>query len=365
MTGGPVDVAGRPVTLVCSCVRDPAALLGPRTVLAPGADAVRDGDLVLVRALTGTGAYDHVEDQGGTPVRVHAGDEFVAVLGTRRSGTNLVGEVPAGPLGQGDRLDLVAQGGLVAVCTAVPRYYAPALPLEVVGFPTGPDGRVCNLGDAPVVPVGPPGPLRPGPPLLVVCGTSAEVGKTTLACTVTRAVAARRQGVRIALVKACGTGRARDLAAYREAGADTVTDFVDGGLVSTYGVGAERFRAVLAALVEHAAARADLVIVEIGGDFLDARAPEALALLSEAGAEVAMVVNDAMGALEGLRRLANLGRRPLAVATLRQNPAALAERLGQPAERVIHPADEERAAHLVLPLVDRLGAARTADRVSR
>lgn len=357
------QVDGRPVRLVCSCVRDPATALGPGTRLATGVPGVRPGDLVLVRCLSDTGAYDHVEDEHGTDVRLRAGDEFVAVLGTRRSGTNLTGEVPDGPLRAGRRLDLVAQGGLVAVVGTVPAYYGrPALAVEVVAVPTDARGQVRNLDDAPVVPVGPDAPVPPAAPLLVVCGTSAEVGKTTLAGTLCRVVTAERPDLRTAAIKACGTGRARDLISHREAGYGTVTDFVDAGLASTYGVPAARFRAVLATLLRHCDARADLLVVEVGGDLLEACAPEALVLLAGAGAEFLLVVNDAMGALEGLRRLDALGRRPLAVGTLRQNPRSLAARLAMPPREVLHPGDEEALRPLLAPILARAAAtARTPE----
>jgi hypothetical protein len=348
MNGWRSTVAGQPVKLVCSCVRNPGPLLDGDVWLAPTDPAPRDGDLVVVRCLDSTGAYDHVEDQAGAPVKLYRGDVFLAVLGTRRSGTNLIGEIPPDSLQAGSRLDLVAQGGLVARCMAVPAYYGShALPVECVAFPAAPSGLVRNIADAPLVPVRHTRPPSTTRPLVFVCGSSAEVGKTTVVCGLNIAAKTRDPTVRTAAVKVCGTGRARDVLHYRAANYDVVTDFVDAGLPSTYRVPQRWFQSMVHTLVEYSADRADLVVVEIGGDLLEARAPEALEVMAELGGTCVLMVNDAMGALEGLRRLAALGLDPLLIGTLRQNPIALADRLGKPPDQITEPGDARALGRFV------------------
>jgi hypothetical protein len=338
-------VAGEDVKLICSCVRNASALLDGREKLVPVNPAPRDGDLVLVRCLDGKGAYDYVEDETGAAVRLYRGDVIVGVLGTRRSGTNLVGEVPDRPLATGDRLDLVAQGGLVATCVAVPAYYGlPALPMEVVGFPG--NDRIVNIADAPVIPILDTGATPVAIPILFVCGTSAEVGKTTMVCHFSIAAKQRRPGLRTAAIKACGTGRARDRLHYLAANYDVTADFVDAGLASTYRVPAERFRGMLRTLIHHCADRADVVVVEIGGDLLEGRAPEALEIMAELDAPCVLMANDAMGAADGLRRLDALGRRPLRIGSLKQNPLSLADRLAVAPEMIVEPGDLAACARL-------------------
>jgi hypothetical protein len=333
-------VAGHRVKLICSCVRNADTLLPGGTTLAPVSPAPRAGDLVLVQCLDSTGAYDHVEDQAGRAVKLYRDDLLVVTLATRRSGTNLVGEVPAGALAVGDQLHLVAQGGLVATCVAVPEYYGSrALEVSVVGFPATAAGRVVNIGDAPVIPVRGTWPERVDRPVLFVCGTSAESGKTAMACNINIAARWRHPGIRTAAIKACGTGRAADYLKYVAANYDVVTDFVDAGMPSTYDVPADRFRAMLHTLIRHCAERADLVVVEIGGDLIEARAPEALEIMAELDAHCVLMVNDAMGAMEGLRRLRAIGRQPLMIGTYRQNPRALADRLDLAPERVASSGD--------------------------
>lgn len=339
-----------PIKLTSSCVRAPDLLL-PESMAWTGTLAEpRDGDLVLVRCLASTGAYNQIEDLGGMPVRVYAGDLVLLVLATRRSGTNLIGEVPAGPLRAGDRLDLVAQGGLAARCTAIPAYYgASALPLEIVAFPVDASDTVLNLDQAPLVPHGMHAGLRK--PTLFVCGTSAEVGKTTAVCNLNLVLKARWPTLRSAAIKACGTGRSKDGLNYRAANYDIVVDFVDAGLPTTYNVPELRFRNMLQSLLAHCHERADIVVVEMGGDFLEAQAPVAIEMMVRQHAHCIMMVNDAMGAMEGLRRLRSMGTAPLLIGTFKQNLHALAMRLGVPTEQVADSADAgalERVLKMVL-----------------
>jgi len=353
MNGWRSRVAGHPVKLICSCVRNASALLDGCERVALTDPAPRDGDLVIVRCLESTGAYDHVEDEAGAPVKLYCGDVIVALLGTRRSGTNLIGEVPTRPIAAGDRLDVVAQGGLIATCMSVPAYYGTrAMPVEVVGFPADTDGTVRNIDQASVIPIRETRKHPIGTPLLFVCGTSAEVGKTTFVCNFNVVVKETEPGLRTAAIKACGTGRAKDCLNYRAANYDVVTDFVDAGMPSTYGVPESKFRDMLHTLIEHCQERADLVVVEIGGDFLEARAPEALDVMVELNGECVMMVNDAMGAIEGLRMLRALDRQPLVIGTFKQNLRALADRLGVPADRVVNSSD---AAALRLVLAELMG----------
>ncbi|WP_374672598.1 hypothetical protein [Acidovorax temperans] len=336
---------GSNIKLVTSCVRNPAQQLPANMRWSKLNIAPRDGDLVLVRCLDSKGAYNQAEDLNGMPIRLYEGDLLLLVLATRRSGTNLIGEIPAGPIETGHRLDLVAQGGLVAQCVDLPAYYGThALPLEVVAFATSEDGRILNLDYAPVVPLLPLDAPYPIKPTLFVCGTSAEVGKTTAVCNLSLALKNYNPKLRTAAIKACGTGRAKDSLHYRAANYDVVTDFIDAGLPSTYNISEEKFRQTLKSLVTHSSEHADFVVVEIGGDFLEAQAPTALAMMAEMNAHCIMMVNDAMGAMEGMRRLRELGRTPLMVGTFKQNLRALALRLELPASQV---ADSSDAAALL------------------
>ncbi|HVT59434.1 MAG TPA: hypothetical protein VHR45_13660 [Thermoanaerobaculia bacterium] len=331
-----------------SCVRDRMLRrrLGRRRQLVSANLAPREGDLVVVRALSDAGAYTVMENLEGREVRLYAGDVVVGVLGTRKSGKNPTGIVPQRPLRRGDVLGLVAVGGLIAETTCTPRYYGGGtLPVEIVGFPSL-EGRPANLVDGRSRFGGES--LRPERQVLFVAGTSAEVGKTTFLCQAVRCLKRRGAPEGVGAIKACGTGRLRDLLRYADAGASLTVDFVDAGLPSTYNVESGDYTLVLERLVGFSQARAAITLVEVGGDLLEARAPEAIGLARRLRAPVILCVNDAMGALAGCEQLRAAGVEDVTIASMHQNNAALAERLG--VGKVVDPQSPEEVGAVVARL---------------
>ncbi|HEV2150643.1 MAG TPA: hypothetical protein VGR37_24810 [Longimicrobiaceae bacterium] len=331
-----------PIKLWCSNVRSAGfreRLLRHATVLSV-IDRPREGDLVIARALSSEGAYRQMEDPSGREVRLYQGDVVVGVLGTRKSGTNLVSIVPAGPLCAGDVVELAAVGGLLGTVTFTPRYYGGrALPMEVVGFFSLGGGVAANLREGQCVPPAPEGSAPDGAPVFVT-GSSAEAGKTTFVCEAIQAIRQDAPGLRVAAIKACGTGRLRDLLRYADAGAHYVTDFVEAGWPSTYNLDPDTYRSVLEELVDAAARRADVVFVEMGGDLLEAGAPTAVEVAGRRAAPMVYVVNDALGAIAGLEILGRSGMTRVVVASMRQNQHALAQRLELPL--VVDPEDRDQ-----------------------
>ena len=343
----PVVPSDSQIKVISSCIRRPESFDLTSAALVESNSTPKDGDVVLVRCLDDKGAYDTVEDWRGVGVKLGRGDVFVGVLGTRRSGTKLTGVVPTGTVKCGDRLDLIAIGGQVAQATSKARYAAAqALPLEVVGFFSGPRGKIANIADARIVePSRSPEAFDPAR-IFVVAGTSAEAGKTTFVCNFNIGLKKVKPGLKTAAIKACGTGRPKDSMVHRRANYDTVVDFVDAGWPTTYAIGADDYLKLLSGMLRYALAKAEIVVVELGGDFLDARAPEALSYLMGMGARCGMVVNDAMGALEGMRRLRAMGANPFAVSCFQQNLFAMAQRLEMPEERVMDSKDDEAMERL-------------------
>lgn len=335
------------IKVVSSCIRRPESFDLSAAALVDGNPSPKDGDLVLVRCLDSKGTYDSVDDWRGIGVRLYRGDVFVGVLGTRRSGTKLTGAVPQGKLKSGDRLDLIAIGGQVGQATSKARYSgAKALPLEVLGFFSGPQGKVANIADARILEPSTSLESFDGNCIFVVAGTSAEAGKTTFVCNFNIGLKKVNARLKTAAIKACGTGRPKDSIVHRGANYDVVVDFVDAGWPTTYAIDGESYQRLLSGMLRYAFARAEIVVVELGGDFLDACAPEALSYLVGMGARCGIVVNDAMGALEGMRRLRGLGANPFAVSCFQQNLVALAQRLGMPEDRVMDSKDDDAMEHL-------------------
>jgi hypothetical protein len=333
-----------------SCIRDPVfrTELERNLALADTRDKPMENDLVLVCVQAPAGAYSTLEDPDGVDVPLKAGDEFIGVLGTRRSGVNVTGELPARPLHPGSELSVLSAAGLLGDLRFVPRYLGgKAAQVAIIGFPWY-EGKVANLSQR-----APPqimsGGRRRNVPTVVVAGTSAESGKTTAMCALIRS--ARRMGVAptIAATKATGTGRLRDRRQYAAAGADIARDFVDLGHVSTYNLSTARFLGMLDRLLDVPAQTA-LLLLELGGDLLEAHVPEALAATAGQGQPVVLCVNDALGAGAALRMLADLGAGAPVVASLQTNQQALAARLGL--REVLDPGEPAHADRMLARVLD-------------
>jgi molybdopterin-guanine dinucleotide biosynthesis protein len=252
---------------------------------------------------------------------------FVAVLGNRFSGTNVYGVIPEEAMQTGSKLDLVAIGGIVARAIEVPGYYGnKTLSAEVVGFPIKLTGEKLNINSSGIP--AQVGKIHPSNfNCIVVCGTSAEVGKTTLTCSIGKQIKASHPDYRVGAIKACGTGRIKDLQSYQKAGFDVAVDYVDFGLSTTYGLPGAHFADILEQMANHVGKQTDVVMLEVGGDLYEANAPAVLNLGRELGAQFVLVVNDAMGAMEALRVLREQKTTPVCIASYKQNMHSLAERL--------------------------------------
>ena len=289
----------------------------------------RAGDILFVRCLSGNGCVTQVENRHGRLTRLYKGDTFVAVLADRKTGYQISAQIPKGPIAQGDVLKLIHRDCIAAIPICIPSYVGhDVMHLEVVGFAPGRDTPVANLSDA--APIDPAKwaarSPRPGRMLFLI-GTSSECGKTTFTTNFNLAIKRQYPEIRTAAIKACGTGSNWDKQAMLDANYDCAIDFVDCGLATTYDIAPSRYISVLTAMLNFSQAHSDLVVTEIGGDFLEGNAPEALRILSKLDAACVLQVNDAMGAFEGLRRLRALELKPIAIGCFRQNLASLSARL--------------------------------------
>jgi hypothetical protein len=339
-------VIGLRVKVIASSVRPPLDRFVSRQIERGCVSAMtpspREGDVVLARVRDEAGVYRVVENAAGREVHVYVDDVVVGVLGTRRSSANVVAGLPERPLHAGDVVQLVSVGGLVGDARAVPAYDgAKALDLEILGFPRSGEGEIVNLRSR--ASAGEPSERCSEPelrraPAVAFFGTSAEAGKTTMACALIRALRRHSPGLVIGAVKIAGTGRLRDLLACRDAGAEYVSDFVDYGWPSTYNVPRESYRTAVEHLVGDALEQVDFLVIEAGGDLLEAHVPLALEWLASCPLDLTAVVvaNDAMGAMWALERVRPLSPR-IFVATIKQNTAAMSDRLGVPVIDAVQP----------------------------
>lgn len=266
--GGKIEVEGISVKCISSNIRRPGISWNSlRLVAGKG----MEGNIVLVEALTNTGSTTHVENQQGRDERIYQGDKFIGVLANRHSGTSESGDVPAGGMDIHDKteLHLLSTGGIVGVNTGIPaRMRQEPLRLKPLGLVVENNGKPLDLMDL----CGPQHEtLHPSAPIIIVCGTSAEVGKTTTSTGSIKALS--REDLQVGGTKFSGTGRMRDILSLRDAGAMPWLDFPDVGLATTY-TSAERFTRGIYTLFNHInLGKPDIIIAEAGGDPIEANVP--------------------------------------------------------------------------------------------
>jgi hypothetical protein len=257
----------------------------------------RLGEFVVASVL-GVGEHDHLENPFGRRSRLYPGDVLVGAYGNRYATDFYEGYLPA----IGDAVHLLTAGGLVG--TVASAHTSRGLPttLEVLGPLTDAAGRALSSED---VAVGPPAPGRPELGTIVVLGSAMNAGKTTSTSALIRGLA--KAGLRVGAGKVTGSGSGKDHWAYLDAGAASVTDFLDFGMPSTFGYPIERLTGTMFAIRDALVADgADVVVLEVADGVLQEETRALAGVLPGFADRVVLAVGDALGAVAGIGMLAEL-----------------------------------------------------------
>jgi hypothetical protein len=276
----------------------------PKTVaLVSSADAVKAGDVVVVRALTDSATYNLLELPTGRLAKINPGDLLMGVLGRRRALKGFVGDVPPA-LKSGDQLHLLNMGGVIGYCTGHHSSLGDAIQLEVIGLVCDEDGRVLNIADAAL-----PSRMSLGEsaPIVMIAGTSMNSGKTYAATELIKQ--ATRAGLKVAAAKLSGVACLRDTLNMADHGAVVTASFLDCGLPSTVDVVdlAPSAKAIIARLNE---ASPDLIVIELGDGILGGYSVDTIFADSElidATAAIVFCASDYVGAWGGIELLRQRG----------------------------------------------------------
>lgn len=267
------------------------------------------GDVVVAR-IDEIGHHGAIELPSGRRAKLFPGVEVLLACGARYAPDQFEADSPtaAGPG------HLAAAGGIAGIVRAAHARMKPPTAIRILGAALGTAGRRVTLMDHRL-----PMPLatQREVPVIVVCGTAMNSGKSTTLAAMAHGFAAL--GGRVAALKVTGTGAGGDLWHFTDAGAAIVLDFTDAGFGTTFRAAPDDLVSGFALLVAEASARgADVILVEIADGLHQA---ETAALLNSLAlrARVSGVVfaaSDAMGAEAGVRRLAGMGHTVMAVSGL-------------------------------------------------
>lgn len=306
---------------------------------------LQPGDVVIARVTT-IGQHAHLERPDGRRAKLFPGDEILVACGARYAPDQFEADCP-GAVGAAE---LVAAGGIVGHVRCTHERMRPATSLTILGAVGNQDGRRVNLADYAVRAT--PQPI--GIPVVAVCGTAMNAGKTHTLATVIRSLS--QTGHKVAAIKVTGTGAGGDLWSYVDSGAHLVRDFTDAGFATTYHAPVndilDGFRSLAA---EAQTAGANLIAVEVADGLHQA---ETAGVLRSSGfrellSGVVFAAGDAMGAEAGVAWLQREGHRVLAVTgLLARSPLAVREAAAALAVPCLTPDQllgREMAAQLAAP----------------
>lgn len=257
-----------------------------------------EGD-VCAFALASGAAPLSAEAVTGRAMTIAPGDMFLGTPGHRESTRWVVGSVPEGGLVPGEEYWLLADCGAVgAFIGDSPREKGHLGRVRFLGTVQDADGVGLNIRQFALHGAQGSGADH-GALVFLVVGTSSEVGKTTAAVNILRAL--RKSGrSRVVALKATGTSSLTELHSYQDFGAAPCFDCVDFGLPTTYPSGRADIGAVFDGVLDAClSAEADAVLVECGGDILGANVPTFLTGLRRRrpDAKLILVASDSLAAL--------------------------------------------------------------------
>jgi hypothetical protein len=267
-----------------------------------------EGD-VCVFELAADAAPITMEAVTGRALMVAPGDRFLGTAGYRESTRWVVGNIPEGGLVPGCNYWVLADCGVVGEFQGEsPREKGHLGRVRFLGTMREESGDTLNIRQfAQRLEI--ESSVDHGAPAFLVVGTSSEVGKTTAAINVLRAL--RRSGrTHVVALKATGTSSVTELHSYEDFGATPCFDSVDFGLPTTYPSGRDgiddHFTTMLDACL---AIPADAVLIECGGDILGANVPSFLARLAKRRSDIRVILaaSDALAALGAKSVLADMG----------------------------------------------------------
>ena len=249
-----------------------------------------------------------VEAVTGRAMTLVPGDLFLATAGHRESTRWVAGGVPECGLAPDGIYWVLSESGLTGdLFGSSPAAKGHLGRARYLGAACRPDGAPLRLADFAMTL--PAGGGDQGAPVHVVVGTSSEVGKTTAAIAILRALRHAGCGT-VAALKATGTPSIGEIALYEDFGAAPAMDCLDFGMASTYPSGRTDIAGPFDLALDLCFSRpADAVLIECGGDLLGANVPVFLErlLLRRPDPRVVLAAADALGASAAVQALRGMG----------------------------------------------------------
>jgi hypothetical protein len=190
--------------------------------------APEPGDIVY-GSISRIGQHSSLENASGRIHVIHNGSKAIFVFGNRYAPDYYEGLIPDKMLNE---VDLLARSGLIGIVKAKNSLIKDPTRVKILGYVCQEDGSILNTRSFPLIVPKKGVKKKPRSPMILVCGTSMNSGKSMAAVACCWALSTMGHTVRAS--KVTGTASLKDILHMNDAGADPYADFTYLGYPSTY-----------------------------------------------------------------------------------------------------------------------------------
>jgi hypothetical protein len=262
--------------------------------------APEPGDVVYGQIIR-IGQHSTLENASGRIHVVHNGSKAIFVYGCRYAPDYYEGLVPED---SSNEVDLLARSGIIGKTKTKNTLIKDPTRIRVLGYVCTADGQVLNTRQFSMIQPKAQIKKTPRSPMILVCGTSMNSGKSMAAVACCWVLASMGYNVRAS--KVTGTASLKDILHMNDAGASHYNDFTLLGYPSTYMLEQSELLHIFNALdLKYANNPKNFWVVEFADGIIQ-RETSMLLLADEVRSRIHRLIfcaNDAFGAIGGLKIL--------------------------------------------------------------
>jgi hypothetical protein len=188
----------------------------------------KPGDIVY-GSISRIGQHSSLENASGRIHVIHNGSKAIFVFGNRYAPDYYEGLLPDKMVTE---VDLLARSGVIGVVKAKNSLIKDPTRVKILGYVYQEDGSILNTRSFPLIVPKKGVKKKPRSPMILVCGTSMNSGKSMAAVACCWALTTMGHTVRAS--KITGTASLKDILHMNDAGANPYADFTYLGYPSTY-----------------------------------------------------------------------------------------------------------------------------------
>jgi hypothetical protein len=258
------------------------------------------GDVVY-GTISRIGQHSSLENVSGRIHVIHNGSKAIFVFGNRYAPDYYEGLIPDKMVNE---VDLLARSGVIGLVKTKNALIKDPTRVKILGYVCQEDGSILNTRSFPLIVPKKMDKKEPRSPMILVCGTSMNSGKSMAAVACCWALTTMGHTVRAS--KVTGTASLKDILHMNDAGANPYSDFTYLGYPSTYLLSQEEVLRVFNQLdLKYANNPKNFWVVEFADGIVE-RETDMLLSAPDVTSRIHKLIfcaTDAFGAIGGLRIL--------------------------------------------------------------